>query len=669
VPYEAHELVFGGWHEDASPGFHREMVDGDFWGAGDRRVILGFRGCAKSTRAEEYALLALLSEEFWSVLFIGPSEERAAEHVMSIANAINTNPLLEVAFGGQVGMGVERQTKIVFKSGRSILGMGRDQNIRGLKQLTRRPDLIIVDDFEDEQNVLSPDGRRRTLRWFLRSLWLACHPRRKARVLATVMHPECVPLLLARNAGWPVSRYPVAYLDEAGEERPSWSARFPLAWVEREREEYRRLGDFEGWQLEMMCDESAAAETRDFRSEHFRVVPRERTFQAVYAMYDPARTVGRKSATTGKAIWSWHGRKLIVWRLEAARWLPDQLLADVFLTAGGFDPVWLGIEEDSLNEWLRQPLRQESERRGLVVPFRPMRAPKGKIEFIRALQLYFEAGEIEFAADFPEAKAQFLNFPHPPIDAPNALAYALLMRPGRPIFDQLPEVCIVPELQAVPFHPLLLCANARDGWVSAALVQMAGTQLRVLADWCHDGLPEERIEGIAAAARLAAEALEEIEVAPRGWDSLKNPQPYFRTVRTAPKWIVPGWHYDQWVNVGLVQALGRVPLRAQRGGAAEGGRGVLRDGLQRIGGAEPAVLVSLEARWTLRALSGGYCRGKDGTEPEPGPYKTLMEGIESALGLARVATDPEDAETRENWAFDRYGRRYKSAMPFRERMN
>jgi hypothetical protein len=51
---------------------------------------------------------------------------------------------------------------------------------------------------------------------------------------------------------------------------------------------------------------------RIFQPEHFRIEPIARTWQAVYGMYDPARTVRRTSATTGWAFWSWVRNRLIV---------------------------------------------------------------------------------------------------------------------------------------------------------------------------------------------------------------------------------------------------------------------------------------------------------------------------------------------------------------------
>ena len=48
---------------------------------------------------------------------------------------------------------------------------------------------------------------------------------------------------------------------------------------------------------------------------------------------------------------------------------------------------------------------------------------------------------------------------------------------------------------------------------------------------------------------------------------------------------------------------------------------------------------------------------------EDSRYKVLMEGIESFCALLSLGMAGEDEDAHANWAFDRSGRRYKSAMP------
>ena len=175
--------------------------------------------------------------------------------------------------------------------------------------------------------------------------------------------------------------------------------------------------------------------TKIFKSEMFKVQPRVRTWEPVFAMYDPARTTKATSATTGWAVFSWLSNRLVIWDVGAGLWKPDEIVSHVFAVAEQYNPVTIGVEEDGLNEFLMQPLRHEQLRRNFIIPVQPMRAPKGKIAFIEGLQPFFLAGEISFAKRCEELEQQLLGFPAGRIDAPNALAYALRMRPGLVVYE------------------------------------------------------------------------------------------------------------------------------------------------------------------------------------------------------------------------------------------
>ena len=78
-------------------------------------------------------------------------------------------------------------------------------------------------------------------------------------------------------------------------------------------------------------------------------------------------------------------------------------------------------------------------------------------------------------------------------------------------------------------------------------------------------------------------------------------------------------------------------------------------------------MVSTAARWTLNALSGGYCRevtkhGQLTDQAIEGPYRTLMEGIETFAALGAKTEGRED-EDQQPIAYDRRGVAYRSAMP------
>lgn len=628
----AHATIFKHRHPDASPPAHKELVEA-IYSPRPRQQIEGFRGFAKSTLLEETAVLRGAFREFHNMVIVGSSYRRACDRLAAVKRELEMNEFLIRLFGPLKAEGTWQEGKIVLASGVCIQALGRDQSMLGIKHLDWRPDAALVDDVEDPDEVRTDIEREATWDWFLKTFLPSLdHPLYSwVRVLGTRRGAGSLPERLEKD-GWPVAKFPIEHQDDAGDRVATWPAKFPLPVIDEMRATYR--GDMDTWMQEYMC-EATSTQARTFRREQMRVVPRTRTWEAVYAMYDPARTVGARSATTGKAVWSWVQNRLVVWDAAAELWLPDRLIADIFLTAEEYGPIWIGVEEDGLNEWIRQPLRHEQYRRGQPLPIRPLRAPRGKLDFIRSLQPYFEAGEVEFAKPLGDLETQFLSFPFGKIDAPNALAYALSLRPGAPLYDGFsPTEHVAETVLHDRSRPLWLACNATRGLLTAVAFQHGMGRIRILGDYV---IETDAPEGVPVLVKEVGMAF-----------------------RTAPTCSAPPGQFDRYMGTGLVQALRSVPLTVEMGADVAAGRESLRDDLGRLTRGEPAVRIARAAKYTLNALAGGYCRAVArgaglSDEAEDGVYKVMMEGLESCLGRAAQA---EALDEGANWAETADGRRY-----------
>jgi hypothetical protein len=401
----------------------------------------------------------------------------------------------------------------------------------------------------------------------------------------------------------------------------------------------------------------------------------------VYAMYDPARSTGRQSATTGRAVWSWLGGRLVFWELSAEAWLPDQVIADLFRVNSVYRPVWIGFEEDGLNEWAKQPIRAEMIRRRVTLPLLPVKAPRGKDSFILGLQPLAKAGEISLAGPpevFRAALEQFANFGPGRrgirIDAPNAAAYALLLRPGAPVYD-FPGDAVVDGLDPHSDAPLYLAASADGGLVTAALVQRIAGELRILADWVREGSPDDVVAEIHAEAVLAGSGgglrSEVQEGSPDPEQPYKLPAPRTVTTSAPIRWVVPHRHEEIWNNVGLCQAIRSIPqsVSVAPAGGELAGRAEIARLLDHRHRGRYGVAVSATATWACRGFAGGYARAVDARglsapQPDAGIYRLLMEGLEAFAGVG-LGAEAQALADSQPIAYSRTGQPYKSAMPDR----
>ena len=635
-PRLAHATFFKHRHPDATPDFHYELID--LWHGGDPRVVVeAFRGAAKSTLAEEAIVVMACLRKFRNGLILGETFDRAVERLKSIKHEFEENPFIEELFGSLVG-DTWTESRIVLKNGICIQAVGRGQSLRGVKHLDARPDMAFGDDIENEESVLTPDARAKTMRWLMSVVFPALDPTYKVRINGTPLDPESMIVQISRDPGWVHRRYPIRFVDQvSGELTPTWPSRFPLALVEETEHSYQRLGLTTNFKQEYMC-EAEDPQIKAFTADMFKVEPTVRTWHPTYCMYDPARTVKATSATTGVVHFSWINNRLIVWDAYGPKWKPDEIIADMFRADDLYAPVTIGVERDGLEEFILQPLRQEQVRRAYAIPIRPMKAPKGKLDFIRSTQPFFKAGEVLFAKDLPELRAQLLGFPTGLIDIPNALAYAMILRPGQPIYENFSYLNVVEEIFKLPRQSIYLAVNATQMYTTAVLVQVNDGVFNVLWDAVREGDPGAVLAGIVADA---------------GLEGGQRPRLY-----GSPE------HFGNYDTVGLRGAARKIPIDLSQGGLTLDGRDEIRGLLRRQIRSGPALRVSQRARWTLNAFAGGYCKDvlKNGVLSEfatDGPYKTLMEGLESFASLLRMGHIGEEQPI--NWATTSDGRRYISS--------
>lgn len=630
----AHATLFEHRHPSKTPEFHYELID--LWHSDRPKVLaMAFRGGAKSTIGEECLIIEACLRAFRNGIILGDSETRAKERLASIKYEFENNEFIQEIFGDLVGQ-PWGETKIVLSNGVAIQAYGSGQSLRGVKHNTWRPDRVFIDDLEDEESVATPEARDKVLKYLVKVVLPAMNKKTgRIRVNATPLDPEALPMKLKAASDWHTVTYPIKFRDAVtGEWTATWPDHFPLADIEKMEREYAQLGASKEFAQEFMC-EAVDPASQVFTADMFRVEPVVRTWEATYAAYDPARTVKNTSAQTGYAVFSWVNNRLIVWEADGHLWKPDEMIASMFDVNERFAPVALGVEDTGLNEFIMQPLRHEQARRNTALPLRALVPPKGKDDFIKGLQPFFKAREVVFVKPMPELQNQLLSFPTGRKDVPNALAYAMKMRPGQVIYEDFGVTHIAEDISVIPNQPCWLAANATGSVTCAVLLQFVEGGVRVVADWVREGDPGSNLAGLWTDACLEA--------------------------GRKPRVVAGPWHFGNHDTVGLRSAAAKVPLELRRGGTAFSGRDTFRRTLKQLVRGRPAVVVGTGARWTLNALSGGYARemtrqGVLSDFAKEGAYRVLMEGLESLVALLNTGAVEGHEDIRYDVSPD--GRRY-----------
>ncbi len=641
-PWAANQIIFKDDHSDASAPFHEEIVLA-MTGPHENELFMCFRGSAKSTKAEEVIAVMATAGQINNCMIVGDSADRAAERLTTIRRHIKSNRWLRYLYGDQSGE-VEGDTwqgrKIELASGTVVSSIGQGQAVLGAKHIIHRPDFILVDDLEDAESASTDASRRKLSDWFWGELLPAMAPpgQRRVRILGTPWHPKSLLMELSKLTDYNTHVIPIEYVNQQGERTASWPARWPLEKIDKEYGTFVEAHKQRVWAMQMMVA-AVNPELQLFKEEHFHVEPRVRTYEPVYISYDPARSTKETSATTGIVAASYVGRKLVVWEARGPRILPSEIVDDVFRMEEKYGPVAIGIEKDGLEEFLMEPLRKAQLDRGHLLPLRPLQAPRrrgggSKDDFITKLQPMYEHDEIIFAgqeADFKDAKSQILSFPVGDKDILNALAYLPQLRGGEPIYNDLRADNIYGGDLRTSAR-CTLAVNAGAYGTTAVLFEYSGGILYVHQDWISESAPGTILGTMIEEARLVT-----------GKNSLV---------------VVPPFHFDTRNSFGLLPAL-RGVAEARKGGDIIRGREFLRKLLRTEVRGSAAVLLGEGATWTRRAMSGGFVWEAGRTEPQPGLYRTLIEGLEASMGSAAY-TPTEQAQPS---AIAADGTRYETADP------
>jgi hypothetical protein len=194
-------------YDDAkpTPQFHREAWE-LYASPAKQCLVIAPRDHAKSTGLTfDYILAEVLFRCSQYVILIGSTEDKAAEQLSNISEELETNEDLRREFGIRAFESLTKTEVIcVHDDGHRfrILARGAEQKIRGAMWKGMRPDLIVADDMEDDEQVENKDRRAKFRRWFFRAAKQALSKRGKIRVHGTILHEDALLSRLMKNKMW-----------------------------------------------------------------------------------------------------------------------------------------------------------------------------------------------------------------------------------------------------------------------------------------------------------------------------------------------------------------------------------------------------------------------------------------------------------------------------------
>ncbi len=189
----------------ATPDFHRkgwELYCSDH----PQVTLVAPRDHAKSTAFTfDYILAEVLFRSSDYVILIGSTEENAAEQLSNIREELAENDDLRREFKIK-DFERDSTTDVIVKCTDGhrfrILARGAEQKIRGKMWNGKRPNLLVCDDMEDDEQVENKDRRSKFRRWFFRAAKQALSRTGKIRAHGTILHEDSLLSRLQKNKTW-----------------------------------------------------------------------------------------------------------------------------------------------------------------------------------------------------------------------------------------------------------------------------------------------------------------------------------------------------------------------------------------------------------------------------------------------------------------------------------
>lgn len=251
--------------------------------------IVAFRGSSKTSRARTFVSKRIAYGISRTILYVGVSEPKAIESVNWLRNRIERNHFWRQTFGlerGQKWEETQLEVKHTLFNERGeprrgneepltirILGAGVNGSLRGLNIDDYRPDLIIVDDPQNDETPQTEMQREKLEDLILGAVRnslapVTDEPNSKMLMLITPQHPEDISQRALKSQQWKSLVFPCwtkETLDlQVHQQESSWPERFTSDQLRKDKVGAANDNKLSVWTREMEC-RLISRETSTFR--------------------------------------------------------------------------------------------------------------------------------------------------------------------------------------------------------------------------------------------------------------------------------------------------------------------------------------------------------------------------------------------------------------------
>lgn len=407
-------------------------------------VIKAPRGWGKSTTLNiGYAGKKALFQEKHFIVLISSTATKAQMESENLKRELMSNAIVRKIFGnvktnsfGDSEIDTTFSKEMWTVNGETLIfPRGAGQQVRGVRWGKRRPDLIIVDDLEDPEQVMSDEQRKKLKEWFFADVMNSIDRSVPWKVIfiGTLLHENALLADLIADPTWKNVE-----IDLCNDKLESnWPDFMTDQEVRDLYESYRVQGLLDVFYREYRGI-PVAKETATFKEEYFRYYSesdpeftKSKGKLESIVIIDPAKTVNvasDDSAIVGVGV-NTEIPRVYIRDVVAGKMHPEEIYANAFAMADRLGARTIGYEVTSLNEFITYPITTYMLQRGKFYNLVELKARGKKEDRIAMLSPLYRLGYVYHNKNVSAIlESQLLSFPKSKRDdVSDATAYLVEM--------------------------------------------------------------------------------------------------------------------------------------------------------------------------------------------------------------------------------------------------
>lgn len=401
------------------------------------------RDHAKTTALTQgYGLAKLLFRESDFAFVVSDTEEQAAEFVVGMGLAIKENKELWDIFDiSKFEKDTETDIIVSFTDGAKfrIVARGVGQKVRGYKWGEKRPNLILIDDLENDKNVITREQRQRLKKWVNGALVPCRSKSGLVRAVGTIIHAdswlastmpkEASPFTKVTPLRTTTSRKVNGWYSALYRAHPAISDYSQILWPEHHdaeyfKGEYARLsedGDTDLYSAENLNQpiDDTNAYFRATDLVDFPAGTRERITSGelalnYYSAADFAISVAERADYTAiLTVGVDTTGQLYLVDIRRDRFGPDETITQIFSVEKAYHPALFLVEKGTLAHSMGAALNKEMEKQRTYPALEPMKTAGDKRAKARGIQKVMRGGGLyvdKQAEWYPAFSDELLRF-------------------------------------------------------------------------------------------------------------------------------------------------------------------------------------------------------------------------------------------------------------------